>query len=107
VKFFVPGVEHPEEAERFYTILKTLATAKAGPVSARRIYSISYSRGRQAHSATVSGEDTASGLPCVAIFEGARGGIYFIYTEGRISGSGHMAASPYHVEVFDDEGAVR
>jgi hypothetical protein len=106
VKFFIPGVAHPEEAERFYTILRTLAAAKTGPISARRILSISYSRGRHAHSATVGGEDTASGLPCVAIFEAARGALYFIYTEGRISGSGHMAASPYHVEVFDAEGAV-
>jgi hypothetical protein len=103
LKFFVPGVDHPDEAERFYAILKAVASARGGAVSDRRIASISFSRGRQDHSATVGGDDTSTGLPCVAIFESRRGGIYSVYTEGPLSRSGHLVTAPYHVESFDAE----
>lgn len=101
MKFFVPGVDHPDEAERVYAILKALASARNGAVSERRIASLSFSRGRQDHSATVGGDDTASGLPCVAIFEARRGGLYFVYTEGPLSRTGQPVTAPYHVEAFD------
>ena len=102
MKFFVPGVAHPDEAERVYTILKVLAAGRGGPVSPRRIASISFSRGRHDHSATVGGMDTTSGLPCVAIFEAARGSLYTVYTEGPLSHGGLLVTAPYHVEAFED-----
>jgi hypothetical protein len=101
VKFFVPGLEDPDEAERFYVILRVLAAGRAGRLSERRIYSVTFSRGRELHSATVGELDTASGLPCVAIFEAARGGLYSIYTEGPISRTGHLVGPVHHVEPFE------
>jgi hypothetical protein len=103
VKFFVPGLEDPAEAESFYAILRAVASARHGAVSGRRICEILFSRGRQAHGARVGEADTVSGLPCVAIFEAARGGLYFIYAEGPISRTGHPVAAPHYVEAFDAE----
>jgi hypothetical protein len=100
MKFFFPGVDDPDQAERAYAILRALAAARHGALSPRRIFSIAFNRGRHAHAATVGAEDTASGRPCVAIFEAARGAIYTVYPEGRLS-NGHLVSAPYLVEPFD------
>jgi hypothetical protein len=101
VKFFVPGLEDPGEVERFYAILRVLAAGKAGRLSERRIYSITFTRGRELHTATIGEADTSTGLPCVAIFEAARGGLYTIYTEGPINRTGHLVGPVHHVETFE------
>ena len=106
MRFFIPGIDDPGEAERFYAILKVIAAGRCGPVSNRRIYSITFSRGRQLHTATVGEDDSSSGRPCVVIFEAARGGLCAIYTEGVLSQTGHLVGPPLHVEVFEDEGAT-
>ena len=77
-------------------------TARFGP---RRIHSILFTQGRQAHSATVGGQDTSSGQRCVAIFEAARGGLYSVYAEGALSRTGYLVSAPRHVEAFDDEAS--
>ena len=106
MKFFVPGVAEPQEAERFYEILKVIAAGRNGPVSPRRIYSITFTRGRQLHTATVGEDDTSTGLACVTIFEAARGGLYSIFTEGPLSRGGYLVGPALHVEVFDPEDRV-
>jgi hypothetical protein len=101
MKFFVPGLTDAGEAERFYAILRVIAAGKAGPLSDRRIYSVTFSRGRALHSATVGEADTSTGLACVVIFEAARSGLYGVYTEGPISQTGRLVGPALHVEVFD------
>jgi hypothetical protein len=101
MRFFIPGITELGEAERFYAILRVIAAGKVGPISDRRIYSITFSRGRALHSATVGEADTSSGRACVAIFEAARGGLCAIYTEGLISQNGQLVGPPHHVECFD------
>jgi hypothetical protein len=105
MRFFIPGIDDLDEAERFYVILGVLAAGRTGPLSRRRIRSIIFSRGRELHTATVGEADTSTGLPCVAIFEAARGGLCAIYTEGAISQTGHLVGPPHHVEAFDDVAA--
>jgi hypothetical protein len=100
MKFFVPGLPDPAEAERFYAILRIIAAGRHGPLSARRIHSITYSRGGALHTATVGEADTASLAPCVVIFEAAKGGLCFVYTEGPIVRTGLLVA-PLHVEPFE------
>ena len=102
MKFFVPGLTDPQDAERFHTILRVIAAGRAGPLSARRIYSITFSRGRTLQTATVGEIDTTSGLACVMIFEAARGGLYSIYTEGPLGRNGHLAGPVLHVEAFGE-----
>ena len=102
MKFFVPGLADPQEAERFHAILRVIAAGRAGPLSARRIYSISLTRGRALQTATVGEIDTSSGLSCVMIFEAARGGLYSIFTEGPIGRNGHLVGPVLHVEAFDE-----
>jgi hypothetical protein len=101
MKFFVPGLADAGEAERFYAILRVIAAGRHGPLSARRIHSITYSRGRALHTATVGEADTASMAGCAVIFEAAKGGLCFLYTEGPIAQTGQLIA-PLHVEPFED-----
>ena len=102
MKFFVPDVAEPDEAERFHAILKVIAAGRVGPLSARRIYSITFNRGRALQTATVGEIDTVSGLRCVMIFEAARGGLYSIFTEGPIGRNGQLVGPVLHVEAFDE-----
>lgn len=101
MKFFVPGVEDPREAEAFHSFLRRLAAEAHGRTTERRIYSVTYARRGELHSATVGEPDLLTGLPCVAIFEGAGGsGLYYVYVEGPIRGNGHLVSSPLIVEDF-------
>ena len=106
MRFFIPGIDDPGEAERFYAILRVIAAGRTGPLSPRRIRSVTFSRGRQLHTAAVGEDDTSTGLPCVAIFEAARGGLCAVYSEGVLSQTGHLVGPPHHVEVFEDVDGV-
>lgn len=104
MNFFVPGLADPAEAERFYAILRVIAAGRHGPLSSRRVRSVTYARGGSLHTASVGEDDSGSMAPCVVIFEAAKGGLCFIYTEGPIARSGHLVA-PMHVEPFDEAEA--
>ena len=101
MRFFVPGVDDPAEAEAFHTVLRRLAIEAHGQLSERRVYSLAFARGGALHTATVGEPDTATGAPCVAIFEGARRGLYFVYVEGPVRGNGHLVTAPMIVECFE------
>jgi len=106
VKFFVPDTDDPGEAEQFYSALRGATEALKGPVTYRRVLSVTFTRGGKIHSATVGGLDTASGAACVAIFESAQDGLFYICVEGRLQDP-FMAGSPSRVEYFDaSEGGL-
>ena len=108
MKFFVPHIESPEEAEKIYQAIKKKAPASwvvgGKPIDDRRIRSITFRDKRKTVTATVGGRDPLEGNIVMAILQTATEvRSYLIYTETRGVGD-PMAVEEHEVigtESFD------
>jgi len=107
VKFFLPGAQTSDQAERVYGKIVATIEAARGPVSPRRIYSISYTHNGHSVAAMVGEIDPLQGEVIVAILRSGDGQspCYYVCTANRgvVRGEPMVADGTWRTSAIDFE----